>query len=314
MELVGYNSEKIYELEDLPFLPVTIFKNYELKSVPSSNIVKELHSSGTSGQSVSKIFLDAENVRSQSKVLSSIIGNFIGGKRLPLVILDSKLAISDRKNYSARGAGIIGFSMFGKSPFYSLDDSYQFQIDKFVEYLELHKSEPILLFGYTYMIWLYVVQYLEKKGICLNIHEGTVFHIGGWKKIKDSAVTHEDFNCRLKNCLGNVKICNYYGMVEQLGSVFVECPCGHMHCSNYSDILIRDEKDFSVLPFGKKGLIELISVLPESYPGHVLLTQDEGEILGEDDCPCGRLGKYFRIYGRVKDAEIRGCSDTFERR
>ena len=44
----------------------------------------------------------------------------------------------------------------------------------------------------------------------------------------------------------------------------------------------------------------------------LLLTEDEGRILGEDDCPCGRKGKYFEILGRVKRAEVRGCSDTYE--
>ena len=45
---------------------------------------------------------------------------------------------------------------------------------------------------------------------------------------------------------------------------------------------------------------------------HSLLTEDEGILLGEDDCPCGRKGKYFRIIGRLQNAEIRGCSDTYE--
>jgi len=36
--------------------------------------------------------------------------------------------------------------------------------------------------------------------------------------------------------------------------------------------------------------------------------------MGEDDCPCGRKGKYFVIHGRLKNAEVRGCSDTFERK
>jgi hypothetical protein len=62
---------------------------------------------------------------------------------------------------------------------------------------------------------------------------------------------------------------------------------------------------------GEKGIIQVVSILPGSYPGHSLLTEDEGELLGEDDCPCGRLGKYFRISGRLKNADIRGCSDTY---
>ena len=42
-----------------------------------------------------------------------------------------------------------------------------------------------------------------------------------------------------------------------------------------------------------------------------LFTEDEGIILGEDDCPCGRKGKYFKLTGRIKQAELRGCSDTY---
>ena len=48
------------------------------------------------------------------------------------------------------------------------------------------------------------------------------------------------------------------------------------------------------------------------WPSIRILSEDTGEIIGEDDCSCGRLGKYFKVHGRVIDAEIRGCSDTHE--
>ena len=70
---------------------------------------------------------------------------------------------------------------------------------------------------------------------------------------------------------------------------------------------------FSISDVGESGIIQLLSVLPYSYPGHSILTEDEGVLLGEDDCDCGRLGKYFKIVGRLKEAEIRGCSDTYEK-
>ena len=54
-------------------------------------------------------------------------------------------------------------------------------------------------------------------------------------------------------------------------------------------------------------------LLPGSYPGHVLLTEDVGTLEGEDDCPCGRKGRYFKVHGRIAKAEVRGCSDTFSR-
>jgi phenylacetate-coenzyme A ligase PaaK-like adenylate-forming protein len=158
------------------------------------------------------------------------------------------------------------------------------------------------------------VERLRRAGTCLDIEDGILFHIGGWKKLKDRQVDVATYNAGLRNVLGNLRIYNYYGMAEQLGSVFVECEEGHMHCSIYSDVLLRRPEDLTPVAVGETGLIELVSLLPTSYPGHVLLTEDEGSLLGQDDCPCGRLGRYFRIHGRMKGAEIRGCSDTYERR
>ena len=247
-------------------------------------------------------------------MLANIITDFIGLKRLPLLILDTERVKKDRKMFSARGAGIIGFTTFGRDVCYALDENMELQLDVVEEFLSRHEDESILMFGYTYMLWQFVIRALENRGISLGIQKGAMFHIGGWKKLKDQAVDTETFNHRVRAVLGDVTVHNYYGMAEQLGSVFVECEHGHMHCSNYSDILIRRFDDLSVAGLGERGFIELMSLLPTSYPGHVLVTEDEGEILGEDDCPCGRKGKYFKIHGRVKGAEIRGCSDTYERR
>jgi len=309
---LGYQEENVKRLSDLPMLPVRLFKEKELLSTPRENIVKTMTSSGTSGQQVSKIYLDAENTKNQTKVLAHIINSFIGPKRLPLLILDTPLVKRDRSMFSARGAGIIGFSMFGKKIKYALDENMQFDYNGVREFLNEYGDEPILMFGYTYMIWQYCMNILKENDQNLNIKSGYLFHVGGWKKLKDQMVDAETYNQIVQKTMGNVKVYNYYGMAEQLGSVFVECEYGHMHCSNFSDVIIRRSKDFSEANIGEKGFIELLSLLPTSYPGHVLLTEDEGEILGIDDCPCGRKGKYFRIHGRIKNAEVRGCSDTFE--
>ena len=314
LDALKFDAAQNHACADLPFLPVRLFKQFELRSVPKEEITKTLTSSGTSGQAVSKIFLNADNVRSQTKTLNEIISSFIGKQRLPLLLLDTEMIKKDRSMYSARGAGIIGFSIFGRNSTYALDAEMNIDVDKVAAFFEEHKNEPILMFGYTYMIWQFIVRALEEKNISFNAENAVLFHIGGWKKLKDQAVDALEFNRRVQGRLGNVKVYNYYGMAEQLGSVFVECEHGHMHCSNYSDVIIRRSKDFSEAEIGEKRLMELLSVLPVSYPGHVLLTEDEGEILGADDCPCGRKGKYFKIHGRIKSAELRGCSDTFERR
>jgi hypothetical protein len=101
-------------------------------------------------------------------------------------------------------------------------------------------------------------------------------------------------------------------MVEQVGSVFLENSEGYLQCPNFADVIIRNPYDFSVQEVGKEGLIQVISALPKSYPGHSLLTEAIGVLTGEDKALNGWKGKHFKILGRAKKAELRGCSDTFK--
>jgi hypothetical protein len=64
---------------------------------------------------------------------------------------------------------------------------------------------------------------------------------------------------------------DYYGMIEQPGSIYMECDYGYLHTSIFPDIIIRKPYNFSI---ADKGIIQTISVLPKSYPEHSLLTED----------------------------------------
>ena len=68
---------------------MALFKNLELCSVPEEDIVKRVTSSGTTGQEVSKIYLDANTAAMQQRALCMITGDFIGGSRMPMLIIDS---------------------------------------------------------------------------------------------------------------------------------------------------------------------------------------------------------------------------------
>ena len=309
---IGYDKTKRHTLEEFPFLPVRIFKEYNLRSISDEHVATTMTSSGTSGQQVSKIFLDKETSLNQKKALSHIISSYIGSKRLPLLIIDSKSTLKDRKLFGARGAGILGFSILGRDITYALDSDMNLDLDVIRDFLDRHRGEDKLLFGYTFIVWQHFYLKLTEEKIKLDFERNSkLFHIGGWKKLQELAVDDGVYRNSLKEQCNIGSVHNYYGMAEQLGSVYVQCEYGHMHTSNFSDIIIRNPLDWSVQPRGKEGLIELVSTLPKSYPGHVILTEDMGVVEGEDDCPCGRKGKYFKILGRVKNAEIRGCSDTY---
>lgn len=299
------------EIEAIPYLPVQLFKLMDLYSVDKEDIFKVLTSSGTTGQQVSKIYLDKETAQAQTKALVSVMKPLLGTKRLPMIIIDTKNVLKDRKSFSARGAGILGFANFGRRPFYLFHDDMSVDWDGLHQYLNEHKGEKILLFGFTFMIWQYFYQAAVTQGITLDMGDSILIHGGGWKKLKEEAVSNEIFKDALLKQFGIRSVHNYYGMVEQVGSIFVECSHGHLHTPIYAVVIIRDPLSFKVLPHGEQGLIQVMSILPKSYPGHSLLTEDLGTIHGEDDCPCGWKGKYFTVAGRIPKAELRGCSDTF---
>lgn len=311
MRALGLDLDKVKTYEDLPFLPVSLFKDLTLKSVSDAEVFKTLTSSGTTGQKVSKIYLDKEGVANQQKALVKIVSAFTGAARLPMLIIDSPSVIKNRAMFSARGAGILGFSIFGADRTYALNDDMEIDFPAIEAFLERHKGQKILLFGFTFMIWQHFYKELLKSGKKIDLSNGILIHGGGWKKLVSEAVSPAEFKARLTAVCGLSDVHDYYGMVEQTGCVYMQCEHGHMHASVFSDVIMRNPKDFSVCSVGEKGIIQVVSVLPKSYPGHSLLTEDEGVLLGEDDCPCGRNGKYFQILGRLKNAEIRGCSDTY---
>jgi hypothetical protein len=73
---------------------------------------------------------------------------------------------------------------------------------------------------------------------------------------------------------------------------------------------VRDPITWEPAPMGTPGVLQVLSLLPLSYPGHSVLTEDLGIIHGIDDAQGGRYGKYFSVLGRIPKAELRGCSDV----
>lgn len=309
-ERVFGGRDHFYGIEDIPFLPVSVFKNHAMKSMADQDVYKVLTSSGTTGQQVSRIFLDKDTAKLQTLALSKIISHVLGNTRLPMLIIDSKSVLTNKASFSARGAGILGLSVFGKDHTYCLNDSFEPDEDVLQAFLEKYNGQSIFIFGFTFMVW----QYLYKAALRNNydLSKAILIHSGGWKKLKDIAVDNDTFRASLGERFGMKEIYNFYGMVEQVGSVFLENSEGYLHCPNFADIIIRNPVDFSVQKPGKEGLIQVVSALPKSYPGHSLLTEDIGIQMGEDNAGNGWKGKYFKILGRAKKAELRGCSDTFK--
>ncbi|MFZ1132774.1 MAG: hypothetical protein WBV31_15365 [Terriglobales bacterium] len=297
-----------HNLADLPYLPVALFKEHLLSSVPESEVFKILQSSGTTGQTPSRVVLDRETAQLQTLALSRIMCSVLGPNRLPMILVETADLIRDRRQFNARAAGLLGMLNFGRDHFYALDSNLELRLPELKDFLRRFGGAPFLMFGFTFLVWSRFYQPLADAG--LDFSHGILIHSGGWKKLQEESVSAADFRAALRQALGLTRVYNFYGMVEQVGSVFLEGDDGYLYPPNFADVIVRDPTTFEELPNGQTGVLEVLSALPRSYPGHCLLTEDLGVVHAVDSPSCGRLGKAFSVLGRIPKAELRGCSDV----
>lgn len=305
-----YPNKTISQLADIPPFAVRHFKEHLLSSVNEPQVFRILQSSGTSGQA-SKIVLDSATAKLQSAVLVKTLQHWLGKARRPMLIIDTPATLQQQNTMTARAAGIRGFAMFGRDHCYALNEDLTLNTQAVMDFFKKHQQQALLIFGFTYLVWQHFITALQEKNLCADLSQADLFHGGGWKKMQAQAIDNKTFKQQIKQQLGKVNIHDYYGMVEQTGTIHIECEQGYLHTPIWADVMIRRPSDLSAANKQETGLIQVNSMLAKSYPGQCLLTEDLGMIIGEDDCKCGRKGKYFIVQGRVPSAEKRGCSDTF---
>jgi hypothetical protein len=318
-EKLGVDIDNIGSLEEIPFIPVNMFKQFDLRTCREEEVVRVLNSSSTTSNFPSKVYIDKQTSIRQARGLISILKSFLGSERRPMLIIDSEEVNSKQDKLSARGAAIRGVSSFAKSLTYvmdNLDGELQLNVQKLREFEEKYKDKEVIVYGFTYIIWSRFIKALQDKNVCLNLPKMKLLHSGGWKKLTEQKVDKEEFNRVVAEAFGTIpeNIIDFYGMVEQLGVVFIDCPYGYKHVPDFADIIIRDFQTLNEVEEGQSGIIEVLSGLTSSYPGQAILTEDIGEFVGVDHCRCGRKGKYFKFVSRVEKSETRGCGDTFAER
>lgn len=307
----------ILSIGDIPPVAVSVFKElgFNLNSVPKEDLTLALQSSATSGIP-STVVIDKITAKRQGKAMVKVISEFIGKERKPFLIMDIDPRSASRKLLGARFAAVTGYLKFaGKVGYFLKADennlSY-FDVEGIQTFIkDLHSDQPVVVFGFTYILYQNVLQAILKSNIKLHLPKGSkIIHIGGWKKLENEKISKELFNEQLAQCFDICPedVIDIYGFTEQMGLNYPDCGCGCKHASSYVKVLVRDTATRAILPAGKEGMLEFVTPIPHSYPGNVVLTDDIG-VLEEAPCCCGRPGQRFRIIGRLKKAEVRGCGD-----
>jgi len=303
------------QVADLPFLPVGMLKaDPPLSFVGADEIRKTLTSSATTSQLPSRVVLDAPTSRRLTKGIMVIVRDFIGPDRRPYLVVDAPGSIGD-DTLGARGAAVQGLNPFATEITHCLnvDEQGGLTVDrvKLAEFSETHRDSEVLVYGFTFILWKYLVTPLLEEGICLSLPKARILHSGGWKRLQDEAVEKTVFNERLAEVFGcsTDRIVDFYGMVENVGVIYPDCVEGNKHGPAFGDVIVRNPLTLESVEAGEQGIVQVCSVLPTSFPGNLLLTEDLAQVIAHDDCPCGRRGISFRFAGRIPKSELRGCGN-----
>ena len=132
-----------------------------------------------------------------------------------MLIVDSPSVFTDRAAFNARGAAILGFSIFARKKYYALTNDLTLNKEALQAFSS--RTGPILIFGFTFMIWKYLCQAIAETGLSFDFSNAVVIHGGGWKKMEAQAVSAEAYKRRLYDQFRISRVHNYYGMAEQTG-------------------------------------------------------------------------------------------------
>jgi len=283
---LGRGLETIKTIEQIPFLPIEMFREHQ---VISGNIMPSLifESSGTTGQKSSKHYIVSEKIYRES-FLKSFAANY--GKPEDLCILALLPSYLERENSSLvyMMDHLIGLSQHSDSGFYlnELD-----QLSKVLE-KRVEDKHPTILLGVSFAL----LDLAEKFPLPLNDNI-TILETGGMKG-KRKEMIKEELHEILKKAFAKDSIHSEYGMTELLSQAYSKGN-NRFYPPPWMKVMIRDMYDpFTLLPPGQSGGINIID-LANIHSSSFIATSDLGVVFEDGS---------FEVRGRFDQADVRGCN------
>lgn len=284
---LGKKSEEITEPEQIPFLPISLFKSTRIISSesPEKPVLLEFQSSGTTDSARSTHYiLDPEIYRESlyrgfyrvfgdpdQYVFLALLPSYQENPRSSLIYMVNELM-------ARSGDPLSGYF-----------SDYE-QLNKRISECR-RQNKRIFLWGVTYALLQFAGRYKITGGDDMIILE-----TGGMKGHGKEMIREELHEILLKS-FGIKSICSEYGMTELLSQAY--CLDGtHFHAPPWMAVNIRDIYDpFQSLPHGQSGAINVID-LANIHSCSFIATDD----LGRSD------EKGFEVLGRIDNSDIRGCN------
>jgi hypothetical protein len=285
VEALKVVPQKVNSYLDIPFLPVTFFKFFDIRCGENPAALTFL-SSGTTGMERSRhhVMDPSIYVRSLTEGFRHAYGDPSGYSFLCLV------PTREENPTSSLGYMLDHLSTLSGSPdrkdylhdFESLNE----------ELVSLTASgKKVVLFGLTSALLDFGEAYQPR---CRNL---VVIETGGMKG-KRKEMVREELHHQLRKLFGIEEIHSEYGMTELLSQAYSNGK-GLFTSPPWMRILIRDTNDpLSWLEEGKTGGISIID-LANLQSCSFIATQDLGKMHADNS---------FEVLGRFDSSDLRGCN------
>ena len=286
VDSIEVDPQTVKKPEDIPFLPISIFKHREIKT----SIWKEkcvFESSGTTGMEVSKHYIQDEGFY---KDVSTIIFQSFYGDPKDYVILALLPSYLERSNSSlvTMVNHLIKLSKSEHSGFYL---SNLGELIERITFLKRSSHRKIILWGVTFAL-------LEFAEACPMDLEGAIIIETGGMKGRGEDIVREEMHEILKLGFNLGSIHSEYGMTELLSQAY-SFRDGLFKCPPWMKVYTREINDpFCIINDGQQGVINIID-LANIHSCAFIATDDLGRVHADGT---------FEVLGRLDNSDMRGCN------
>lgn len=284
-DLLYKHPSGISKVEDIPFLPISFFKDKKVIS-GSESTQKIFSSSGTTGSTASKHYVTDLSIYEQSFLkafhrfygkpddyaILGLLPNYLEREGSSLIYMVDHLIKESKHPLS-------GFYLYDHQ---SLNDN--------LKALEESRTKTLLI-GVSFALLDFIERFPQ------HLNHTIIMETGGMKGRRKELI-RQDLHRLLCDGFGVNKIHSEYGMTELLSQAYSKGD-GIFHCSPWMKVLTRETEDpLSIQGTDKTGglnIIDLANINSCSF----IATQDLGKVAADGS---------FEVIGRFDFSDIRGCN------
>jgi len=282
---LSVDPEKIDRLDQVPFLPITLFKSRRIVTgIWDPQMV--FTSSGTVSGQTSRHYI--HDLGYYEKVTFEIFKKFYSSpERYHIMALLPSYLERTGSSLVHMIRNLISKSRSPFSGFYLRD--YK-KLSEHIIAAKASSDRKIMVWGVSFALLD-----LAEKGPP-DLSDAIIIETGGMKGQRPELI-RDDLHVRLLEAFGVREIQSEFGMAELMSQAYTQT--GRFHTPSWMKVKIRDISDpFDSMPAGKAGGLNVID-LSNVHSCAFIETQDLAEVDEQGT---------FKVLGRLDNAAVRGCN------